>query len=174
MEGFHRFLHCQHIRKGAIILGFILFPSACGKNPGKVLLHRHFDIRISLIILQHDIIMRAMLFDEGTLQNQSLHFRIGDNIFEFLNMGHHGTCLCRMVPTALEILAYPIPQVNGFSHIDNFSGFIFHQIYTGFLWEFLQFFRNIEHILTSFFVNFFLIFFCLSFFLTKTITFIIA
>ena len=149
MQCFHRLLCRQNIRKRAIILRLILLHSSGDKNTGKILLHRHLDVRIGLVILQKNIVIGMVFLDEVTFQQQCFHLGIRYDIFEFLDIRHHGLGFHRMVSAALKILPYAVFQIDSLPHIDHMSIGILHQIYPRFLGQFFQFFLYVKHKLTS-------------------------
>ena len=87
---------------------------------------RHLDIGIGLIVLQHGIILRPVLFDQITFQYQCFQFRVRDDILKPADFRYHLFNFCRFIPAALEILPYPVFQAYGFSHIDDLVFFIMH------------------------------------------------
>ena len=52
------------------------------QDSGIILLYCHTDVGIALVILEHRIVMRAVLFDQVAFQHQRLQLGVGDNIFK--------------------------------------------------------------------------------------------
>ena len=77
-----RILHRLPARIRSEILCLILSPCPREKHPRKRLLHRHPDVRIMLVVLEHRIVLRPVLFNQVALQHQRFHFGIHDNIFK--------------------------------------------------------------------------------------------
>ena len=150
MQGFDGFLRRQHIRKRPIIFRLVLLHSACDEDARKHLLHRHLDIRIAFVILQKNIIIGMMLFNEVTFQEKRFHFGIRYDIFKFADIRHHGTCFCRLIAAALKILPHAVFQIHCLPHINDMPVFILHQINSRLLGQLFQFLLNIKHDLTSF------------------------
>ncbi len=88
----------------------VLFHLSGKQDPRIMLLHRHFDKRIGLVILQHRIVFRTMLLDQVTLQHQCFQFRICHDIFKTPNLRHHLFDLGSLVPAGLKILPHPVFQ----------------------------------------------------------------
>ena len=161
MQGFDGFLRSQHIRKRPIIFRLVLLHSACDEDARKHLLHRHLDIRIAFVILQKNIIIGMMLFNEVTFQEKRFHFGIRYDIFKFADIRYHGTCFCRLIAAALKILPHAVFQIHCLPHINDMPVFILHQINSRLLGQLFQFLLNIKHDLTSF-PNFFSVLYLLS------------
>ena len=88
-----------------------------------------FDIGARFCILQANVILGMVLFDEGIFQGQRLDLGVAQKIFKILNGGHHSGCF-DMLLTILKILGHPILQLTGLSHIDHLTCAILHDIYT--------------------------------------------
>ena len=72
-----------------------------------------------------------MALDEGVLQHQRLKLAGDEDGIEMVYLGYHLPCFSRVGGAVLKVLAHPVFQLFGFAHIDNFSGFIHHQVYAG-------------------------------------------
>ena len=122
--------YCRRAGVGAEILCLVLFHGSGKKDSGVWLVYGHFDEGIGLVILQHGVIFRAVLFDQVALQNQGFQLGIGDNVLKPCNMGDHLLDLGALVAAALEILADTVLQADGFSNVDDLILFTMHNVDT--------------------------------------------
>ena len=110
-----------------IVTGFLL-----------VFFHRQSGIRligkaeigVALVILQKDVVLRLVLFDETALQHKGFVFRVGDNKIVVIHVFDHTGDLRRMVGRLPKITCHTIFQILCFSHVDDLRLLIFHQINT--------------------------------------------
>ena len=93
----------------------------CLENPRKFLRHRHFDVWVCLVISQKNIILRCIFLNQIAFQNQSFHFGLAGDVFEFRNVRNHRLHLRAVIGRCLEILAHAVSQRYGLAHIDNLS-----------------------------------------------------
>ena len=146
----NRILHRARAGIRPVIFRLVLLQLPGKKHPGIILIYRHLDIRIRLVIHKHGIILGPVLLDQIALQNQSLQLRIRDDIFKPGNVGHHLINLYALAAAGLKILAHPVFQGNGLAYINNGVFFIVHQIDAGPGRELFQFFFYVKHICQSF------------------------
>ena len=109
---------------------FVLLHLPGKQNSGICLLHRDLDKRIALVILEHRIIFRTVLFDKVALQNECFQFRICNNIFESRYVGDHLLDLGTLVAAALKILPYTVAETDRLAHIDDRIPLVVHNIHT--------------------------------------------
>ena len=83
---------------------------------------------IAFIILEQDIVMGHMPFDQGVLQHQRLKFAGDENGVEAVHLGHHLPGLGRMSRAVLKILADPVFQLFRLADIDDLSRSVHHQV----------------------------------------------
>ena len=74
MDQVNRILHCPCAGVWPKVFVLVLFHRSRKQYPGKFLSHRHLDVGIGLIILQHGIVTWSVLLDKVALQNQGLQF----------------------------------------------------------------------------------------------------
>ena len=48
-------------------------------HPGEILLHRHADVRVGLVVLEHRVVARGVLLDEVVLEHQRFGFPNSEN-----------------------------------------------------------------------------------------------
>ena len=87
----------------------------------------HFDVGIPLVILEADVVLGSVLFDERVFQQQRFQLRLGGNDFDVGDfaaqaLGFDG------IHIFVEIRAHAIAQVDRLTHINNCAVFIFMQI----------------------------------------------
>ena len=145
MEQVNHILHCPGAGKGAEILVFILFHCPGKQDSGKSLGDRHFNVRIRLVVLEHGIVFRPVLLDQIAFQHKSLQLRVRQDVLKSGDPGNHLFNLRRLVPAALEILAHPVFQADGLSHIDYLILVVVHNVNPRLGRELLQFLFYIKH-----------------------------
>ena len=67
-------MHGRDVRIGAEVARSVLRHAVRQEYARVLLLHGDFDVRIALVILEADVVVRAMLLDEVALENQRLDF----------------------------------------------------------------------------------------------------
>jgi hypothetical protein len=93
-------------------------------HPGEILLHRHADVRVGLVVLEHRVVARGVLLDEVALEHKSFHLRRRNDIFEVGYKAYHFSNLKRTVMTVTfsEILPYTIMKIHSLSDVEDFLG----------------------------------------------------
>ena len=99
----------------------------CQPDPG-VLLFGYANIVIALVVLQQDIIFRAVQLDETAFQHQRLKLAVGHDVIEVLNLLHHAVDLGQMPLYPAKIGGHAVFQLFRLSHINNLSAPVAHQI----------------------------------------------
>ena len=82
-----------------------------------------------LIVLQHDIIVRAVFFDQVTLQNERFKLGIRNNILKVVNMRNHRRNLRILLRFLTKIRADTIFQHQRLADVDHLSVLVAHDIY---------------------------------------------
>ena len=126
-QAFHqlqRLIQRQNIGIRTEIPAFVPAQRPRFKNAGEVLLDGNLDVGILLVILQHRIIRRTVLFNQVIFQDQRFHFRIGHNIFKKVNPADHMPNPDAAVAAALKVLADAASQVDGFADIQDGVAFV--------------------------------------------------
>ena len=134
----------------AKILSLVLPPLSGKHNPWILLIHRHFDVRIALVILHHSIVLRAVLLNQVTLQYQGFKLRISYYVFKMVYILNHPLYLWRVSVNALKILADSVFKAYRLTHIDNFIQFIVHYIDSRLPRQLLKFFLYVKHLIPLF------------------------
>ena len=80
-----------------------------------------------------------MQFDQIVFQNQSLSFAGGDNIVKISDLIGHTLYLGGVV--AHKILAHPIIKIFRLTYVNDLAGAVFHNIYTGQMRQFFNFYN---------------------------------
>ena len=78
------------------------------QNAWKILVHGHLNVRVRLVIFQHRIVFRTVLFDKVALQHERLQFGIRHNILKPRNTVNHPLYFRRHMTALLKILAYSV------------------------------------------------------------------
>ena len=132
------------------ILSLILSPLSGEHNPWILLIHCHLDVRVTLIILHHGIVLRAVLLNQVTLQYQGFKLRVSYYVFKMVYIFNHPLYLRRMSVDALKILTDSIFKAYRLAHIDDFIELIVHNVDSGLCGQLLKFFLYVNHLIPLF------------------------
>jgi len=77
------------------------------------------DVRVALVVLEPDVVSRAVLLDEFTLEDQGLDLGVGDDKVKVVSMGHEFVRLAVTLRGGVKIRANPVSQVNRLADIDH-------------------------------------------------------
>ena len=152
-QQFDRIFHSSGARVRAEIFRLVLLHLMGKQNAWKILVHGHLNVRVRLVIFQHRIVFRTVLFDKVTLQHERLQFGIRHNILKAGDMRDQPLNLRPFVAARLEILADTVFQRNRLSYVDNCIVRVVHQIDAGFPRQFFQFFLDIKRHMTLLFLG---------------------
>ena len=152
-QQFDRIFHSSGARVRAEIFRLVLLHLMGKQNAWKILVHGHLNVRVRLVIFQHRIVFRTVLFDKVALQHERLQFGIRHNILKTGDMRDHPLNLRPFVAARLEILADTVFQRNRLSYVDNCIVRVVHQIDAGFPRQFFQFFLDIKRHMTLLFLG---------------------
>ena len=75
--------------------------------------------------------MGLVALDQGALQHQGLELAVGDDHIEVVDLGHHGPGLFVVAALVLKILADPVFQRLGLSHVDHGVFGVLHDVDAG-------------------------------------------
>ena len=125
---FNGILHCGRTGIWTKISGTILLHLSGKQNSRILLSHRHFNIGIGFIILQHRIILWTVFLDQIIFQHKCFQLRICHNIFKSADQRHHLVNLRSSPYVFAEIRPDTIMQIDRFSHINNIILFIMHDV----------------------------------------------
>ena len=116
-QKFNDILYRSGIGVGTEVFGMVTLHLMAVKDPWEIFLHGNPDIRISLIIGQHGVVVRPVLFDEIAFQNQSLQLGAAYDIFKPCNMRDHFLDLWGFLVSCLKILVNSVVQIDGLAYI---------------------------------------------------------
>ena len=129
---------------GAEIQRAVLLPAAGQRQAGK-LLPADPDKGIALVILQQDVVLGLVFFDQGVFQQQGVQLGVGENGLKMVDIGHHPPGLQGVRSQIGKILAHPVAERLGLAHIDDCAVAVVHEINAGQLGQpvgfFFQFFK---------------------------------
>ncbi len=130
--------------KGAKVFRIILddFPAHC--YPRKIIPQSDLDIRISLVILEHGIVLGLIFLDKVILKDKSLKLRVRYNVFKPCNVLDHLLYLDALFGACTEIRPYAVTQDHSFPNIDNDIILVVHHVDTRTFRKFIQFFIYIK------------------------------
>ena len=127
-DGFHQGLCHPPAAKGSEILRVIVFRPADHGHRRILILHIQANIGVTLVILQKNIVLRLIPFDQRTFQDQCFKLRSRYDHIKGVDVADHQAGLTGMGGRILKILADPVFQLLRLAHIDHSTGFIFHDI----------------------------------------------
>ena len=79
----------------------------------------HFDVGITLIILQTDVVLRAMLLDEVHLKDERLKFRPHYDPFNIGDVAHQAAGLAIVARIGVEITPHTVLQIDRLADVDD-------------------------------------------------------
>ena len=115
---------------------------AARQNDSRKIFGSNLEIRIALVVLEADIVARAVLFNQVAFENQSFDFACGDNRLEIGDFGDHRFNLRAVILAGLKILAHAIFEDTRLADVNNFPANIFHDVNARFFGQCLQLFLN--------------------------------
>ena len=138
LDGVQGLMDRIHVRIGTEISVSVPGIGSRHIDSREVLIGGDLDERKMLVILQQHIVSGTVLLDEIHLKNQRFHFAVRDDVLEFRHLADHDSGLLRVVLRILEVGLHSFFQILGFTHIDNFTQAVFHQIYTRVIREYTE------------------------------------
>jgi hypothetical protein len=112
------------------IAGAIPFHTACHRHFGEIILPMDFDVGVTFIIFQADIVFGLVLLDEGVFQKQGFQFTFsGDNF----NICYFAAQVGRLdgIDIFMELGTDPAAQINGFADVNDLVRFVFMDVDAG-------------------------------------------
>ncbi len=86
---------------------------------------------VALVVLEQDVVFRAVLLDEAAFEHQRLELAVRQDILEILDARDHAAHLRVVVPFRAEILAHPVFQRLGLADVDDLPALVVHQVDAG-------------------------------------------
>ena len=114
-------VHCPDAGVGAKIARAVLDHLAGDGHLGEGIRPVNFDIRVAFIILEADVVMRAVLLDQVHLEDERFELGTHHDPFDVGDILHQLAGLEILVGALLEIGTHPVVQVDGFADIDDLS-----------------------------------------------------
>src|SRR5215216_2382065 len=87
-----------------------------------------FYVWIALVILEADVVFRAMFLDEVHLKDERLKFRPDNDPLDVCNLTHESARLSVVAGICVKIGTDAVPQAESFADINDCPGGVFHQI----------------------------------------------
>ena len=113
---------------GPIVARAVIRYFAYQSDPGIFLFHIQSEVRIPLVILEKDIVLWQVAFDQRAFQNKGFKFTGCDNNIKMMDFRHHHLRLRRVGCCILKILTDPVFQFFCLAHIDDLIVFVPHDI----------------------------------------------
>ena len=117
--------------EGAEVTPAVLLEAPRGIDAGPLLVDRHLDVGEALVVLQADVVVRAVLLDEVELQDKGFLLGAGDEVVYVRDARHHPLCLGRVLGSGLEIGADTAGQVHGLAHVHDGLAGVLHEVDAG-------------------------------------------
>ncbi len=133
-DGVNQFINRSCRSKRTKVAGSILgiFASVSDHHqPGIGFFCIKLQISISLVILETDVKSRGIQFNHFIFQHQRFQFRMGVDTGKVMDVFHQAGGFGWMAIRGSEILQHTVVERFGFSYIDHFPVFVFHQIDAG-------------------------------------------
>ena len=111
-----------YIRIGTKIEATILFDLA-RDDEARIALIGNLDEGIGLVVLEHDIVLGLVLFDQVNLEKQGLNIGLGNDKLKIHNLRYQRFRLGIVAPS--EIGPHPIAKILGLPHIDDGTVLVF-------------------------------------------------
>ena len=131
----------RSIGKGAKVAGAVAQYAAGHGNARVILLNGDLDVGIGLIVAEHDVVVRMILFDERIFQDQRFHFVGYDDGFQIDSVAHHGRYLDGTVAILTDVALNAVAQVDGLADVNDTALFIFPEVNAGLGREIIYFFQ---------------------------------
>ena len=107
------------VRIGAEVAHALALPAAHDERPWPLLVERHREKRVALVVAQSDVESRLVLFDQTELEHQRLDLVAHLDPLHGLGGSNH-LCGAHMhVAGVLEVVAQPLAKVRCLAHIDD-------------------------------------------------------
>jgi len=95
----------------------------------------HLDVGVALVILQADVVARAVLLDQVHLQDEGFQFRSDHDPFDIGDVAHKLAGLVILVGAGVEVGAHPVAQADGLANVNDIAGAVFHDVTARFGWQ---------------------------------------
>ena len=121
-----------------------------GKQDARIgLPHRHLDVGVGLVVLEHRVVLRAVLLDQVVFQDQRLQLRIRHDILKARDLLHHPVDLRPSPDDLPEIGADAVVEVHRLAHVNDRVLRVVHDIDPGLCRQFFEFLRKIRHVFSN-------------------------
>ena len=131
LHEFQDTVDCRRVGKGSEIAGAVAADAAGHEDARIIFLDSDLDIRIGLVVAEHDIVMGMVFLDERIFQDEGFHFRGDDDGFQIGGMTDHGRYFRRPVGIVADVTGHAVAQVDGFADVNDLALFILPEIDAG-------------------------------------------
>ena len=150
-QEFQALVHGRDVRVGAEVARSVLRHAVRQEDARVFLLHRDLDVRVALVVLEADVVVRAMLLDEVALEDQRLDLRVRHDDFKIRDVRDHCLDLRRVVLVVLEVLAHAVLEDDRLADVDDATRRVLHDVDAGAVRQQLEFLcDNVRQSLTTF------------------------
>ena len=112
--------------EGPVIVGAVLQRPGSDFHPRVFRPAIYADEGIALVVLEQNVVVRLMPFDQRVFQNQRFKFAAGNNDLKVSHLFNHGRNLREML--TVKVAAYPVLQFFRFADINHCALCIQHQV----------------------------------------------
>ncbi len=123
-----RLVHRPHAGIGTVIVRAILHHLARDRHLGEGIVPVNFDVGVTLVIFQADVVVRPVLLDQIHFEDQRFQLGTNHDPLDMVDVAHHLAGLKIQIGTVVEVRANPVAQIDGLAHVDNFTGGVLHQV----------------------------------------------
>ncbi len=109
----------------------ILHHLAGDRHLGEWLSPVDLDIRIALVVLEPDVVLRPVLLDQVHLEDERLQLRADDDPLKINDIPYEPARLGVMTGIRMEVGADAVPQVDRLAHVDDRRLGILHDVQPG-------------------------------------------
>ena len=95
----------------------------------EVLAQRDLHERVALVVAQPDVEPRAMLLDQVRLEQVRLADRVGDDVIDVRDLGHHADDASVLRPARAEVGAHAAPQRVRLADVQDPAGGVLHEVH---------------------------------------------
>ncbi len=138
LELAQRLAHRARVRVRAEQLRFARARTAVEREPRKGVIRGQLDVRIALVVAQHDVEPRPMLLDQVVLEHQRFGLGARDRDLDARDRAHHRDGLRVLRAPALEIARHALAQVARLADVDHLARRVEHPIDAGLVREVLD------------------------------------
>ncbi len=130
-ERLQRVLHCPHRHVGTEIAAAVVDHPARRLDFGERVLPRDADVRVLLVILEADVVVRAVALDQRLFEDQRLDLVLLDDEVDVADVLAQLHGFEAALGAGVEVATHAIPQPLRLADVDNLAALVLHQVDAG-------------------------------------------